>query len=164
MGRIAIWPILYKPIFEVMCQTHNSNNKCKQLNVGTLNVRGCKARYQKQIVANDALNYDLDILGLSGTHIKGEGLEEIRAFQKDKHRDYLMYYTGSDNNKHHGVGLLINKELDPSFTKISDRICVAKVVTKDAVFLPFQHMPLQSQQAKNILNKETNFMTSWIRQ
>ena len=42
-----------------------------------------------------------------------------------------MHYTGSDNNKHHGVGLLINKELDPSFTKISDRICVAKVVTKD---------------------------------
>ena len=54
-------------------------------------MRGCKARYQKQIVANDALNYDLDILGLSETHIKGEGLEEIRAFQKDKHRDYLMY-------------------------------------------------------------------------
>ena len=77
------------------------------------------------------MNYDLYILGLSETHIKGEGLEEIRAFQKDKHRDYLMYYTGSDNNKHHGVGLLINKELDPSFTRISDRICVAKVVTKD---------------------------------
>ena len=45
-------------------------------------MRGCKACYQKQIVANDALNYDLDILGLSETHIKGEGLEEIRAFQK----------------------------------------------------------------------------------
>ena len=59
-----------------MCQTHNSNNKCKQLNVGTQNVRGCKARYQKQIVANDALNYDLDMFGLSETHIKGEGLEE----------------------------------------------------------------------------------------
>ena len=26
---------------------------------------------QKQIVANDALNYDLAILGLSETHIKG---------------------------------------------------------------------------------------------
>ena len=69
VGRIAIRPIPCKPIFELMCQTHNSNNKCKQLNVGTLNVRGCKARYQKQIVANDALNYDLDILGLSETHI-----------------------------------------------------------------------------------------------
>ena len=99
-------------------------------------MRGCKARYQKQIVANDALNYDLDILGLSETHIKGEGLEEIRAFQKDKYPDYLMYYTGSDNNKHHGVGLLINyEELDPSFTRISDRICVAKVVTKDRCIL-----------------------------
>ena len=78
------------------------------------------------------MNYDLDIgiLGLSETHIKGDGLEEIRAFQKEKHRDYLMYYAGSDTNKHHGVGLLINKELNPSFMKISDRICVAKVVAK----------------------------------
>ena len=138
MGRIAIRPTLCKPIVEAMCQTHNSNstnNKCKQLNVGTLNVRGCKARYQKQIVANDALNYDLAILGLSETHIKGNGLEEIRAFQKDKYHEYLMYYTGSDNNKHHGVGLLINKELDPSFMRISDRICVAKVVTKDRSIL-----------------------------
>ena len=116
-----------------MCQTHNSNNKCKQLNVGTLNVRGCKARYQKQIVANEALDYDLDVLGLSETHIKGEGLEEIRAFQKDKYRDYLMY-TGSDNNKHHGVGLLINKELDPSFTRISDRIGVAKEFVKRPLY------------------------------
>ena len=46
-----------------------------------------------------------------------------------------MYYAGSDTNKHHGVGLLINKELNPSFMKISDRICVAKVVAKDRCIL-----------------------------
>ena len=40
-----------------------------------------------------------------------------------------------DNNKHHGVGLPIHKELNPSFTRISDRICVAKVVTKDRCIL-----------------------------
>ena len=84
------------------------------------------------------------ILGLSETHIKGDGLEEIRALQKEKHRDYLMYYTGSDTNKHHGVGLLINKELNPSFMKISDRICVAKVVATDRCILPSPHMPLHS--------------------
>ena len=106
-----------------MCQSHNSKNKCKHLNVGSLNVRGCKEHYQKRIVANDAMNYDLDMFGLSETHINGDGLEEIRAFQKEKHHYYLMYYTGSDTNKHHGVGLLINKELNPNFKKISDRIC-----------------------------------------
>ena len=92
------------------------------------------------------MNYDLDILGLSETHIKGDALEEIRAFQKEKPRDYLMYYyyTGSDTNKHHGVGLLINKELNPSFMKISDRICVAKVVAKDRCILPSPHIPQHS--------------------
>ena len=147
-----------------MCQTHNSNNKCKQLNVGTLNVRGCKARYQKQIVANDALNYDLDILVLSETHIKGEGFEEIRAFQKDKYLDYLMYYTESDNNKT-SVGLLINKELDPSFTRISDRICVANVVTKDRCILAISaYAPTLTTSEKYPEQREKKCLTNWIRQ
>ena len=54
------------------------------MNVGSLNVRGCREHYQKQIVGNDAMNYDLDMLGLSETHIKGDGLEEIRDLQKEK--------------------------------------------------------------------------------
>ena len=43
------------------------------------------------------------------------------------YRNYLLFHTGSDGNKFHGVGLLINKNLRPNFERISDRICSAQI-------------------------------------
>ena len=100
VGRIATRPTTASTKFQVMCQSHNSNNKYKHLNVGSLNVRGCREHYQKQIVANDAMNYDLDILGISETHIKGDGLEEIRALQSllDMHNNSNIHRTVPDSS------------------------------------------------------------------
>ena len=82
-----------------------------------------------------------------------------------------MYYTGNDNNKHHGVGLLINKELDTSFTRISDRICVAKVVAKDRSILAIsayaptlttsETYPEQREEFYDQLDKTVNDIPSW---
>ena len=73
-----------------------------------------------------------------------------------------MYYTGSDTNKHHGVGLLINKELNPSFMKISDRNCVAKVVAKDrCIFAISAYAPTLNMSEKYPELRE-DFTISWI--
>ncbi len=106
------------------------NVKSKKLNIGALNVRGCQEKHQQTIIAKDDLRNDLDIIGISETHLKGQGLEEIHTTINDnkdapKHGDYLLFYTGSETNTHHGIGLLINKHLEPNFERISDWIYAA---------------------------------------
>lgn len=103
----------------------NSKNKSDIINFGTLNVCGCQNSYEKETLANDAANFKIDVLGVSETHLKTTEteLEQISVSIDNKIIDYLFYYCG--NNTHHGVGILIRKELNPSFNKISDRICTS---------------------------------------
>ena len=48
-----------------------------------------------------------------------------------KRREYLFYYTGNTNNSHHGVGILVDKALNPIFSTISERICTVSVKTEE---------------------------------
>ena len=105
------------------------------LRVGTIYVRGIQHEQEKKPLVNDALLYNIQVLGISETHIQtltgavpgNEGLEEYRATSETKQRDYILYYTGSEKHSHHGVGLLVQKELNPTFKTISNRICSAKI-------------------------------------
>ena len=97
--------------------------KIKHLNIGTLNVRGRKEKHQLQTVAKDAVSYNLQILGITETHFGNEGLYEI----KEGTQEYIAYMVGT--NIHHGIGLVIAKELNPKFRKIADRICTAIIKT-----------------------------------
>ena len=36
------------------------------------------------------------------------------AYQNQNHRDDLLFYTGSDTNRHHDVGLLENNDIPVS--------------------------------------------------
>ena len=108
---------------------------CSKFNVGTLNIRGCKDPYDRSILAKDVLRYDLQILGVQETHLKhqnNQGFENIVALLDlpKRSRTYNFFYCGSDKNTHHGVGLLINSALNPTFNRISDRICSAKIQLK----------------------------------
>ena len=98
-------------------------NNLHKLNFGILNVRGCKTTFEKQILAEDAANYDIDILGISETHIKQEDFEEITVYKNNKKVEYQLFYTG--NNSNHGVGLLLKKDLKAKVKTVSERICVA---------------------------------------
>ena len=98
-----------------------------KLNIGTLNVRGVKQQIQQQTLGRDALSYDIQVLGLSETHLAGEGLEEISVSVNNQQRKYILFYTGSVNKSFHGVGLLVQKDLNPSFKRISDRICYVNI-------------------------------------
>ena len=108
---------------------------CSKFNVGTLNIRGCKDPYNRNILAKDALRYDLQILSVQETHLKhqnNQGFENIVALldSPKRSRTYNFFYCGSHKNTHHGVGLLINSALNPTFNRISDRICSAKIQLK----------------------------------
>ena len=84
---------------------------------------------------------DIDILGLSETHLHGKSLENIQASRywnqtnTTMYRNYPFFPTWSDNNKIHGVDLLINKELYPNFRRISDRIYTAQIRLRKRVLI-----------------------------
>ena len=63
-----------------------STVKVKALNVGTLNVKGCRDKYKQRIILEDALNYDLQVIGLTETHVIDEGTKTVTVKRKKKHQ------------------------------------------------------------------------------
>ena len=99
------------------------------LNVGTLYVRGLNSDLKKQQLANDMSKYNITILAIQETKLKEEGITEI--ITSDKKKTYEIYHTGSKDNKHHGVGIVIEKGIDAEFKTVSNRICTAKIKIED---------------------------------
>ena len=113
-----------------------SNHTIKCMKVGTSNPQGVPSEFDRKCLSTDAFKYDLQVLGVSETHSRmneqGEGqLEEYQAKIFDgkgfKRRDYLFFCTGPTDSSHHGVGLMIQKDLNPNFDVVSERICHASI-------------------------------------
>ena len=94
------------------------------LNIGTLNVRGCNDQLKKSTLIEDCVKYQLDVLAITETHTTGS--EEL-----DRNRKYTIYTVNEENNHHHGVGFVIKTSLNPTFKKISNRICKATIKQDD---------------------------------
>ena len=98
----------------------------KTLIFGTLNVNGIKKiRHNEspptldlRAILTDIEKQQMDVLAVQETHL---GEEEY--LQKEK--GFLGFFSNSENNKHHGTGILIRENLDPLFKKISPRVCSA---------------------------------------
>ena len=101
----------------------------KLLKTGTLNVRGIRSDENKENLANDMIKYDLQILAIQETHLSGTGTISIKT--TDKMKTYDLFYTGTKENKHHGVGIVVDSVLKPCFVRINDRICLMKSKLKD---------------------------------
>eukprot|EP00112_Aurelia_sp_Birch-Aquarium-sp1_P000008 Seg1.8 transcript_id=Seg1.8/GoldUCD/mRNA.D3Y31 product="hypothetical protein" protein_id=Seg1.8/GoldUCD/D3Y31 len=97
-----------------------------KLNVGTLNVRGLNTDLQKIQLANDMQKYQLSVLAIQETKLKSEGIFEITSSDSMSYDE--VYHTGNEENKHHGVGIVIEKGIYAEFSVISNRIC--KIITK----------------------------------
>ena len=61
----------------------------------------------------------IDIMGKQKHHIKGTGVLEIRS--KDSKDTYELFYTGSNDNKHHGVGISARKDLNADYKEITEK-------------------------------------------
>ena len=70
----------------------------KTISFGTLNVRGCQKELEKQTLAADAADYQIDILGVSETHIKvpqngkTKGKEEEIIIRKENKNITYRFY------------------------------------------------------------------------
>ena len=50
---------------------------------------------------------------------------EIRS--KDNRDTYELFYTGPNGNKHHGVGIIVRKDLKADYNEITENNCVAAI-------------------------------------
>ena len=125
----------------------NTKNK-NTLTFGTLNVRGIQQEMDKTRLADDMQKYKMDILGIQETHLRGSGTEEITT--SDKKGKYILFYTGSDTDKYHGVGIVTSGEFQPEFSKVNNRTC--KMDSK----LAGRKMTFISTYADTLKNSEKN--------
>ena len=106
-----------------------SNNR--KINFGTLNVRGCQEDYEIKTACRDANRYNIQILGITETHIKGDEETIVLEIEDEKQktkREYYCYFGGiKDDNVFSGVGVIIEKEMAPKFNRITDRVCTAEI-------------------------------------
>ena len=77
-----------------------------------------KQKLKKQI-ADDMHTYKIDIMGIQEHHLKGSGVIEIRS--TDNKDTYELFYTGPNDNKHHGVGIILRKDLKVDYKEITEK-------------------------------------------
>ena len=102
--------------------------KVKALNVRALNVSFWKHR----IILEDALNYDLQVTGLTVTHIIDEGAKAFTVKKDNTNQTYEIFFSGIKNqNTYSGTGLAIESDFRPCFKWITDRIATASFQLND---------------------------------
>ena len=62
----------------------------------------------------------IDIMGIQEHHLKGTGVIEIKS-TNNKHT-YELFYTGPNDNKHHGVGIIVRKDLKADYKERTEKI------------------------------------------
>ena len=136
-----------------MCHITSKNIRKTKIKVGSLNVRGLKQNVKENQLADNMRRYDLDILAIQETHLTGTGVKEIKT--SDGRQAYDLFYTGSDTQSHHGIGIICDTSLDKKFERVSDRICKVTIKmcvkdnkTRDVTFMS-TYAPTLSNSEKN---------------
>jgi exonuclease III len=125
----------------------------KNVNIGTLNVRGLKCELKLKHLAHDMQKYELDILTIQETKLKGLGIIDIG-------NEYELFHSSSDNNCYYGCGIICKKDLKVAYKPVSDRICMAtiRLDTRKLVVIAAYAPTLESSE-KDPSKRETFYNT-----
>ena len=86
-------------------------------------MRGCKDSNKRQTIVEDCYLNDIQILGFQETHMDSNGIEKYTS----KEKTYILYHCGEAGNKYHGVGIIVEENLKPTFKQINARICLCTI-------------------------------------
>ena len=99
-----------KPLEEM-----SKSTKVKSFNIGTLNVQGCKDHHKQYSILEDAINYNLQVIGITETHLTEECTKTI-AVKKNNNissRTYEIFFGGIEGqNIFSGTGIAIESSLN----------------------------------------------------
>ena len=107
-----------------------------QLNFGSFNVRGIKKkehndRSRSLILDNilsDIKKQNIDAIGIQESHFG-------QAEYLQKECGYECFFVNSEGNNYHGAGIIVKSIYNPSFNKVSDRVCTANFSIDNKHFL-----------------------------
>ena len=104
----------------------------KEVNFRTLNVRGCRDEFAKRTLCDEVGRQNLQFLGFTESHIVGkENTEDVLINIKGRRKSYKFFKGGiTGKNNFSGVGCIIDADLQPTFRRFTDRICVAEAYTE----------------------------------
>ena len=77
------------------------------MRIGTFNVRGLLLDEKREQVAVDFENYNLDVLCIQETHLRGTDTLNLKG---EKGKSLKLFYTGSETDSHHGIGILVENK------------------------------------------------------
>ena len=129
----------------------------KTLNLGTFNTQRCTKQVKQKQLCQDAFKYNLQILGITETAITKESKKKVKIKYGNKTEEYYMYHGGieDENNNATGVGIIIQKDLEPTFKRITDRICKAELkLGKYKATIIVAYAPTQKRSDENPKEKE----------
>ena len=69
--------------------------------------------------------YKFDIMGIQEHHLKGTGVIEVES--ADSNDTYELFYTGQNDDKYHGIGIIMRKDLKADYEEITEKMCVATI-------------------------------------
>ena len=92
----------------------------KYFKIGSLNCRGLSKEDKQFTLIDDFSKYNLDIIALQETKIRGEGIiKPLNSFS---------LYSADCSNSYHGVGFIVKYGVDCSFTSFSNRLALLTVI------------------------------------
>ncbi|CAH2095399.1 unnamed protein product [Euphydryas editha] len=97
----------------------------KNTKLGTWNVRGMITKGKKEIIDQEQRNYQLDILAITESHMRGSGFYETPC-------GHTIYYSGPENESCNGVALSVSDRVNKAvigYNPVSDRIMTVKLNT-----------------------------------
>ena len=87
---------------------------------------------------------DIDAISIQETHFShAEHIQKVDG--------YVGYFVNEENNRYHGAGILVKDCYNPTFSKISSRVCTAtfKVNNKNEILYICGYAPHETMSNKN---------------
>ena len=114
------------------------------MRIGTWNVRGLLEESKLKVLERDLIRYNLDILTVQETHIRGTNRIPIG-------KNYTLYHTGPTTHSHHGVGIIVRNQYKGNFKIISEKICQLDIElsNRDKVTVIAAYAPTLANSTKN---------------
>ena len=152
-------------------------NRAKTFRIGTLNCRGLKTSITKpNQLADDMKQYQLDMMAIQETHLDQTDTDTITT--TDGTSTYTLHLSGKEGERRTGVGIVVRRNIDTTFTPISDRICMCKTtipkMNRNIVFICAYAptLPVSEstpgvreafyQQLESVINKVSNMILLYI--
>ena len=101
-------------------------------------------------MADDMLKYNICMMGVQETHTTECDDELIKT--TDGRKSFILHTSGRQGTSRTGVGIVVRPGMNTSFTAVSDRLCMCKLVLEEsnrAIYMSCAYAPTLPVSEKN---------------